>query len=102
GCVCLRCPAPRCELAGKWGAQAVTRAAAVALALGLLGAAWPSDAGTLDRIREGGELRLGHRADAPPFSYQNQSGQPAGYSVALCEKVAEAVKTELGAPALAL
>jgi putrescine:ornithine antiporter len=94
--------APRFELAGKSGAQAVTRAAAVALALGLLGAAWPSDAGTLDRIREGGKLRLGHRADAPPFSYQNQSGQPAGYSVALCEKVAEAVKTELGAPALAL
>ncbi len=60
------------------------------------------EAGTLERVREAGKLRLGHRVDAPPFSYLDQAGKPAGYSIALCQKIAEAVKTELGAPALAV
>jgi ABC-type amino acid transport substrate-binding protein len=56
--------------------------------------------GTVDRIRQTGRIRFGYRADARPFSYRTESGQAAGYSVALCEKVADGVKADLRLPAL--
>lgn len=56
----------------------------------------PADAATLDRIREAGKLTLGYWTDAQPFSFQDASGEPTGYSVALCQDVAEEIKTELG------
>lgn len=59
-------------------------------------------AGTLDHIRQMGKLTLGYRTDAQPFSYRDESGNAAGYSVALCQKIAEQLKVELGVPALAL
>jgi hypothetical protein len=59
-------------------------------------------AATLDRIRDTGKLTIGYVSDAPPFSYQDPSGKPAGYSIALCGKVAEAVKTRLGLAELAV
>ena len=60
----------------------------------------PAAAQTLERIREAGQINLGHRSDARPFSYWNDAQQPTGYSVDLCRKVADAVKTELGLPNL--
>src|SRR5258708_22144385 len=57
-------------------------------------------AGTVNRIRESGRFRLGYRDDARPFSYKNESGQVAGYSVALCQKVADDVKRELQLPVM--
>jgi len=59
-------------------------------------AANPASAATLDRVREAGKLTLGYRVDARPFSYQDASGQPTGYSIALCQGIAEEIKTELG------
>jgi len=56
--------------------------------------------GTRDRIRDAGRIRLGYRADARPFSYTDESGTAAGYSVALCQRVADAVKEEWQLPAL--
>src|SRR5262245_35159866 len=82
---------PRFVLAAGKGAQA-----AAVLALVLLAAAAPARAGALDRIRETGKLRLGVRSDARPFSYQDESGKAAGYSVALCQKVVDAAKAQLG------
>jgi polar amino acid transport system substrate-binding protein len=64
-------------------------------------AAVPADAATLDRIKQSGKITFGYRADARPFSYRDEAGKAAGYSVALCEKVAQQVKTELGLSALA-
>lgn len=58
--------------------------------------------GTLDRIKESGRIALGYRADARPFSYKDESGKPAGYSVGLCQKVADQVKADLGLAALAV
>jgi ABC-type amino acid transport substrate-binding protein len=52
-------------------------------------------AGTLDRIRSTGTLRLGYRTDARPFSYEEGTGNPAGFTVELCQRVQQAVKTEL-------
>ena len=59
-------------------------------------------AGTLDKARESGKLSFGYRTDTRPFSYTDESGKPAGFSVALCQKVADAVKAELKLPALAI
>jgi putrescine:ornithine antiporter len=57
-------------------------------------------AGTLERIRETGRIRLGYRVDAQPFSYKDTPGQAAGYSVALCQKIADDVTRELRSGAL--
>ncbi len=56
--------------------------------------------GTLSRIRAAGRITFGYRIDARPFSYKTESGEPAGYSVALCLKVADEVKADLNAPGL--
>ena len=53
-------------------------------------------AGTLDRIRQSGKVMLGYRADAQPFSYRDGSGNAAGYSVALCQAIADRLKADLG------
>lgn len=52
-------------------------------------------AGTLDQVKQSGKLTFGYRTDARPFSYKDDSGNAAGYSIALCQKVAEQVKAEL-------
>jgi ABC-type amino acid transport substrate-binding protein len=57
---------------------------------------------TLDRVKQSGKLTLGYRADARPFSFRDESGNAAGYAVALCQKVAEQVKAEVGRPTLAV
>ena len=51
--------------------------------------------GTLDQIRKSGEIRIAYRADAPPLSFNDADGQPSGYSVDLCRRVATAVKDSL-------
>jgi polar amino acid transport system substrate-binding protein len=57
-------------------------------------------AGTLERVREAGKLVLGYRTDARPLSYRDEAGNAAGYSVALCQKIAEQVKSDLGLASL--
>lgn len=61
-----------------------------------------ASAGALERMKETGKITLGYRTDAPPFSYQDQSGKPGGYSVDLCQGIAEEAKTQLGLSSLAL
>ena len=61
-----------------------------------------ASAATLDRVKTAGKLLLAYEVDARPFSYQDDGGKPAGYSVDLCMRVAEAVKAELQLPALAV
>src|SRR5262249_46204832 len=51
--------------------------------------------GTLDQIRKSGELRIAYRTDALPLSFNDASGQAAGYSVDLCRRIAAAVKDNL-------
>ena len=59
----------------------------------------PSTATTIDRIRSTGTLKLGYRIDARPFSYQ-EPNKPAGYSIDLCQNLADMVKSEMNLPAL--
>ena len=52
-------------------------------------------AATLDDIRERGTIRIGVRQDARPFSYYNDLGEPAGYTVELCRAVSSRLKTAM-------
>jgi putrescine:ornithine antiporter len=47
-----------------------------------------------ERIKKSGTIRLGYRTDARPFAYKDEAGNPAGFSVDLCNKVVEGIKTE--------
>ena len=84
------------------------RARIAIFAVAIVGALLPplaqaaGQTGTLERVRQTGKLTLGYRADAGPFSYKDDSGKAAGYSIALCEKIVEQVKAELGLSALAV
>ena len=51
---------------------------------------------TLERVAKSGEFRIGYRTDASPLSYENADGEPSGYSVDLCRRIATAVKNHLG------
>ncbi|MER2507263.1 amino acid ABC transporter substrate-binding protein [Amaricoccus sp.] len=71
----------------------------LAAALLLSGLALPAAAeGTLDKLKASGEIHLGYRADAAPLSYAGGDGLPAGYTVDVCEAVAELLGTALGTP----
>ena len=52
--------------------------------------------GTLKRVADTGEFRIGYVPDAPPMSFLDTNGKPAGYSIALCRFVANAVKAATG------
>ncbi|MCP4327107.1 MAG: amino acid ABC transporter substrate-binding protein [Alphaproteobacteria bacterium] len=65
----------------------------VAVAMGL---AANAGADTLQTIKKSGEIKVGYRDDAPPFSFKNSVGEASGYSVGLCKAVAAAAKDELG------
>jgi ABC-type amino acid transport substrate-binding protein len=62
----------------------------------------PASAATLERVKQAGKITLGYRADARPFAFRDESGNAAGYSVALCQKIAEQVKAEFGLSTLAV
>lgn len=52
--------------------------------------------GTLEKIARTGEFVIGYRADSSPLSYENAEGQPSGYSVDLCRRVAAGIKAHFG------
>ena len=57
---------------------------------------------TLDRIKKSGKIKLGYRTDAGPFSFKDDKGNASGYSVALCLKAADAIKSALGLQSLSV
>lgn len=52
--------------------------------------------GTLKRVAETGEFRIGYVPNSPPMSLLGDDGQPTGYSVTLCRAVAAAVRDAIG------
>lgn len=52
--------------------------------------------GTLDKIERTGEFLIGYRTDSSPLSYENAAGEPSGYSVDLCRRIAAGVKAAVG------
>lgn len=85
---------------GQWARLAACVLMVVAAAAPLAGQAGKTSSATLERIRKAGKVTFGYRTDARPFSFKDESGNPSGYSVALCMKVADAIKAELKVPTL--
>src|SRR6516225_3352952 len=61
-----------------------------------------ASAGALDRIRQEKTIRIAYREDAPPFSYKNSIGEPAGFMVDLCRAVAKKLADQLQLSALSV
>lgn len=58
--------------------------------------------GRLERIRDTKTLSIGHRTDASPFSFEDSSKQPTGYTVDLCKRVVGLIAKQLGISDLAV
>lgn len=54
--------------------------------------------GTLKRINDAGQINLGFRASEPPMSFTDESGNPSGYSIDLCDSIVAAIKQKLDRP----
>lgn len=52
--------------------------------------------GTLEKIARTGEFLIGYRTDSSPLSYENADGEPSGYSVDLCRRIAARVNAHFG------
>jgi polar amino acid transport system substrate-binding protein/glutamate/aspartate transport system substrate-binding protein len=59
-----------------------------------------ASAGTLDRIGQEKSIRIAYREDAPPFSYKDKIGEPAGFMVDLCRAVAKHLADQRSLPSL--
>ena len=70
--------------------------AAAGAALALVSA----EAGTLDKVRQDKAFRIAFRDDAPPFSFTDSIGEPAGFMVDLCRSVAKHIAADLNIPDL--
>ena len=58
--------------------------------------------GTLDRIKATKTINLGYRDSSVPFSFVGTDQKPTGYSVELCQRVADDLKRDLQIPDLAV
>ena len=78
-------------------------AALAAVFIGLLppGAARAQDSGdTLAKIKTSGAITFGYRESSFGFSYLDGNLKPVGYSIDICKRIVDAVKTELQLPAI--
>lgn len=75
---------------------------AIAVWLGCAAAALAQPIDTLKRIADTGTINLGHRESSVPFSYYDGRRQVVGYSQDLMLRLLDAIKAELGLPALTI
>jgi ABC-type amino acid transport substrate-binding protein len=70
---------------------------AIVAVLSLLAAA-PASAqtGMLGKIKTAGVITMGYVDNAAPFSYADTNGQPQGFSVELCRRIADGIRDQLG------
>ena len=52
--------------------------------------------GTLQQIKDSGEIRIGFRESEPPMSFLDDKGKPVGYSIDICSRIVTAVKEKIG------
>ena len=71
--------------------------AVFALALPALASAQSS---AIDKIRSSKTVTMAYRTNALPFSFKGPNGQPAGYTVELCKRVAASMGAHLKIPDL--
>ncbi len=68
---------------------------ALSFAVGAALAFATAQAATLDHVKQDKTLRIAFRADAPPFSFTDETGLPAGFMVDLCRSVAKHIGEQL-------
>ena len=56
----------------------------------------------LKTVAETATVRIAYRTDSRPFSFLDPQGQPTGYSIELCQRIAKSLERELRLPALAI
>jgi glutamate/aspartate transport system substrate-binding protein len=83
---------PRLQFAGAVCAAAFT--------LMPLGAAHAQEGGTLAKVKASGAITIGHRESSFGFSYLDSDLKPVGYSIEICKRIVEAMKTELKMPSI--
>ena len=64
------------------------------------GTASAQEAGTLAKIKASGAITFGYREASFGFSYLDGDAKPVGYSIEICKRIVEAIKTELKLPAV--
>lgn len=52
--------------------------------------------GTLQQIKQSGEIRIGYREAEPPMSFLGKDGTPIGYSIDICMQVVAALDSKVG------
>ena len=58
------------------------------------------ETGTLKKVKESGSITLGIRESSDPLSYLDDRQQPVGYHIDVCNRIVDAVKSQLKMPAL--
>ena len=74
---------------------------AVAVALAAVGSAHAQANDTLAKIKAAGKVVIGTRDSSAPLAYTTGDGKYTGYHVEICNRIVDAIKTELKAPTLA-
>ena len=75
--------------------RTVTGIAVSVFALLLLTPCGADAEGTLEKIARTGEFVIGYRTDSLPLSFRDGRGQPAGYSVDLCQRIGKGIQQHL-------
>jgi glutamate/aspartate transport system substrate-binding protein len=57
---------------------------------------------TLKTITDTKSIRMGYLRESVPFSFVDQNGDPSGYSIDLCKRVAAGVQQQLNLPDIAI
>ncbi len=70
------------------------------LAVAAAAPAQAQEAGTLKKVKESGSITLGIRESSYPLSYLDDRQQPVGYHIDVCNRIVDAVKSQLKLPAL--
>lgn len=78
----------------------ISRGALALIACGMLCAALPATAQTIERIRQSNTINIGYRESSVPFSYLDDSKKPIGYSIDICNALVESIKRDLKLPNL--
>ncbi|MEJ1128199.1 amino acid ABC transporter substrate-binding protein [Variovorax sp. CCNWLW225] len=89
---------PKLRLPIPFGAAAL--AVAFALLLPHTAARAQDNNDTLAKIKASGAITFGYRESSFGFSYLDGALKPVGYSIEICNRIVEAVKSELKLPAI--
>lgn len=52
--------------------------------------------GTLEQVKETGEIKIGYRQAMPPMSFMGKDDTPIGYSVDLCKHIVKQIEKKIG------